>query len=167
MNFTPFETIDEVIKGGCIYWSLYDNTGKRLIFENNTQLSPEESSELLKRVILREAGEYCQIKLSARNSMERGTGGSTKIFGPYYFKLTTPSPGINQMVSTASMQGVSVAEYIGAINQVNAEKMKFLELELKQNEPGISASPMLPEGWRRQPGKSAESGRLRRISRRD
>jgi len=137
MNFTPFETIDEVIKSGCVFWSVYDNTGKRLIYENNNDLSTEESAELLKRVLGREMGEYCQIRLSARKSAERGNGGSTKTFGPYYYRLTNVAPGGFPAAIGAPSQGVSIAEYIAAINEINAEKMKRQQMELTQREPGI------------------------------
>lgn len=138
MNFTPFDTINEVINSGCIYWSVYDNTGKRLIYENNNDLTPEESAELLKRVLGREMGEYCQIRLSARKSAERGNGGSTKTFGPYYYRLNNAAPGnFPAAIGQAPSQGVSLAEYIGVINEVNAQKMERLKMELSQKEPGI------------------------------
>jgi hypothetical protein len=132
MNFTPWQTINEAILGGAKYWSVYDQSGKRLIFELNADTAPEDSADKLQSILNREAGEFVQVKLSFKNSIEKGNGGNTRGF-TYYYKLLNPGGQIN---GPANYQGggVSLADYVNALEAKNNAERERLKMELGQNQ---------------------------------
>lgn len=146
MNFTPWETIKAAIDGGAKYWSLYDSTGKRLIFENNADDVPELSAEKLYNILSREAGEFVQIRLAWKSNIQKAEGGNTRGF-TYYYRLNNPAP-----VSMAGLPGVAAAgggvplhEYVAAIEKKNEAEREKLRLELSQKEPSFLEKIATPE----------------------
>lgn len=135
MNFTPWETINEAINAGAKYWSVYDQSGKRLIFELNQDTAPDDSAEKLKSILNREAGEFVQVKLSFQSSKDKGSGGNVRGF-TYYYKL--PNPAGSFVSGPVNYQGngggVSLADYVAALEGKNNAERERLKIELTQNQ---------------------------------
>lgn len=146
MNFTPWETIKEAIEAGARFWSVYDQSGKRLIFELNNDTAPEDSADKLKAILTREAGEFVQVKLSFQSTKEKGNGGNTRGF-TYYYKL--PNPG-GQIISGPQNYnpggGVSLSDYVNALEAKNTAERERLRMELSQNQaPSFMEKIATPE----------------------
>lgn len=133
MNFTPWQTINEAILGGAKYWSVYDQSGKRLIFELNADTAPEDSADKLQNILNREAGEFVQVKLSFKNSLEKGNGGNVRGF-TYYYKLLNPGGQINGPSNFSNNGGVSLSDYVNALEAKNQAERERLKMELSQNQ---------------------------------
>jgi hypothetical protein len=133
MNFTPWQTINEAILGGAKYWSVYDQSGKRLIFELNADTAPEDSADKLQSILNREAGEFVQVKLSFKNSLEKGNGGNVRGF-TYYYKLLNPGGQINGPSNFSNNGGVSLSDYVNALEAKNQAERERLKMELSQNQ---------------------------------
>jgi len=135
MNFTPWETINEAINAGAKFWSVHDQSGKRLIFELNQDTAPEDSAEKLKAILNREAGEFVQVKLSFQSAKDKGNGGNVRGF-TYYYKL--PNPGGSFISGPSNYQGngggVSLADYVSALEAKNNAERERLKMELTQNQ---------------------------------
>lgn len=135
MNFTPWETINEAINAGAKYWSVYDQSGKRLIFELNQDTAPDDSAEKLKTILNREAGEFVIVKLSFQSSKDKGNGGNVRGF-TYYYKL--PNPGGSFVSGPATFQanggGVSLSDYVAALEAKNNAERERLKMELTQSQ---------------------------------
>lgn len=149
MNFTPWETISQAIAGGAKYWSVYDSTGKRLIFENNSDDPTELSAEKLHSLLSRETGEFVQIRLAWKSNQQKAEGGNTRGF-TYYFKLANPAPGVGGVsmpgVSVAGGAGVPLHDYVAALNKQAEAERERLRLELTaQKEPSILERIATPE----------------------
>ena len=146
MNFTPWETIKEAINAGAKYWSVYDATGKRLIFENNADEVPEQSAERLYSLLSREAGEFVQIRLSWKSNTQKAEGGNTRGFN-YYYRLSNPAPlaGAMAPVLAGPGSGVPLHEYVAAIEKKNEAERERLRMELSQKEPSILERIATPE----------------------
>jgi len=122
MNFTPFDTINEAILAGAKYWSVYDQSGKRLIFELQQDTAPEDSADKLKAILNREAGEFVQVRLSFQSVKDKGAGGNTRGFN-YFYKLPNPSGSITGPIQyTGGGMGVPLETYMIAINDANESK---------------------------------------------
>jgi hypothetical protein len=122
MNFTPFDTINEAILAGAKYWSVYDQSGKRLIFELQQDTAPEDSADKLKAILNREAGEFVQVRLSFQSVKDKGAGGNTRGFN-YFYKLPNPGGSItgpSQYIGGG--MGVPLETYMIAINDANESK---------------------------------------------
>lgn len=136
MNFTPWETINEAINAGAKYWSVYDQSGKRLIFELNQDTAPEDSAQKLQSILQREQGEFVQVKLSFQNSKDKGNGGNVRGF-TYFYKLPNPGGMIGGPVnySGAQMSGaIGMGEYMQALEAKNRAERELLKMELTQNQ---------------------------------
>lgn len=133
MNFTPWETINEAINGGAKYWSVYDQSGKRLIFELNQDTAPEDSADKLKTILNREAGEFLQVKLGYVNAKTKGEGGNTRGF-TYYYKLSNPGSGISGPMQYNGLNGgISLSDYVNVLEQKNNAEREKLKMELQQD----------------------------------
>jgi hypothetical protein len=122
MNFTPFDTINEAILAGAKYWSVYDQSGKRLIFELQQDTAPEDSADKLKAILNREAGEFVQVRLSFQSVKDKGAGGNTRGFN-YFYKLPNPGGSITGPIQyNGSGMGVPLETYMIAVNDANESK---------------------------------------------
>jgi hypothetical protein len=136
MNFTPWETINEAINAGAKYWSVYDQSGKRLIFELNQDTAPEDSAQKLQSILQREQGEFVQVKLSFQNSKDKGNGGNVRGF-TYFYKLPNPGGMIGAPVNYSGAQmsgGIGMGEYMQALEAKNRAERELLKMELTQNQ---------------------------------
>lgn len=134
MNFSAWETIGDAINAGYKFWTVYDATGKRTLYKNEIDETPEASAERLKLILSRETGEFVQIRLSQKTGEEVNKGGNIRGF-TYYYRLANP-PGLSALhtPSAPGVSGVPLDQYINAVNQVNAEKLERLKLELTANQ---------------------------------
>ena len=123
MNFTPWDTINEAVTAGAKYWSVYDQSGKRLIFEQQQDTAPEDSADKLKAILNREAGEFVQVKLSFQSIKDKGAGGNTRGFN-YFYKLPNPGGSITGPMQYNNVGGavVPLETYMIAINDANESK---------------------------------------------
>lgn len=130
MNFTPYETISEAIHAGAKYWSVYDQSGKRLIFELQQDTAPEDSAEKLKAILNREAGEFVQVRLSFQSVKDKGAGGNTRGFN-YFYKLPNPGGSINgpMQYNGAAGIGVPLDTYLGVLKDYNDLKIEYDRLK--------------------------------------
>jgi len=135
MNFTPWETINEAVNAGAKYWSVYDQSGKRLIFELQNDTAPEDSADKLKAILNREAGEFVQVKLSFMSTKEKGTGGNTRGFN-YFYKLPNPGGtiGAPMQYNGNAGAGISLTDYVNVLEQKNNAERERLKMELTQNQ---------------------------------
>jgi hypothetical protein len=143
MNFTPWDTINEAINAGAKYWSVYDQSGKRLIFELNQDTAPEDSAEKLKSILHREQGEFVQVKLSFISAKQKGEGGNVRGF-TYFYKLPNPGGTIGGapvgFPAGFSGGGVPWSEYIAVYERANRA-----ERDLDRLQNSIDRSPGLAE----------------------
>jgi hypothetical protein len=129
MNFTPWDTINEAVNAGAKYWSVYDQSGKRLIFELQQDTAPEDSADKLKAILNREAGEFVQVKLSFQSVKDKGNGGNTRGFN-YYYKLPNPGGSITgPMQYHGAGLGVPLETYMIAVNDANESKRALDRLQ--------------------------------------
>ena len=135
MNFTPWETINEAINAGAKFWAVYDQSGKRLIFELSEDTAVEDSAQKLKAILHREQGEFVQVKLSFINSKDKGNGGNVRGF-TYYYKLPNPGGTIGAPVNYSGMQngGIGLPEYMQVIEAKNRAERELLKMELTANQ---------------------------------
>lgn len=147
MNFTPFDTINEAINAGAKFWSVYDQSGKRLIFELNQDTAPEDSAEKLKSILHREQGEFVQVKLSFQSSKDKGNGGNVRGF-TYFYKLPNPGGSITAPVNYSagfSGGGVPLSDYFAVYERANKAERELDRLQFTINsEPSFAeriASP--------------------------
>ena len=145
MNFTPWETINEAINAGAKFWSVYDQSGKRLIFELNQDTAPEDSADKLKSILHREQGEFVQVKLSFQNSKDKGNGGNVRGF-TYYYKLPNPGGTIGAPVLYSGSQtgGVGMQDYLTAI-EAKYKAESNLQYELLKMQYLLNAKPSIAE----------------------
>lgn len=134
MNFSAWETINDAINAGYKFWTVYDATGKRTLYKNEIDETPEASAERLKLILSRETGEFVQIRLSQKTGEEVNKGGNIRGF-VYYYRLNQ-APGItaSHAAPAVGLNGVPLDQYISALNQANAEKMERLKIELTANQ---------------------------------
>jgi hypothetical protein len=146
MNFTPWETINEAINAGAKFWSVYDQSGKRLIFELQQETAPEDSADKLRAILNREAGEFVQVKLSFQSTKEKGNGGNTRGF-TYFYKLPNPGGSFSsQPQFNSSIGGISLSDYVNVIEQKNAAEREKLKMELqKEAAPSFAERIATPE----------------------
>jgi hypothetical protein len=135
MNFTPWETINEAINAGAKFWAVYDQSGKRLIFELTQDTAPEDSASKLMSILHREQGEFVQVKLSFILSKDKGNGGNVRGF-TYYYKLPNPGGTIGAPVNYNGMQsgGIGLPEYMQALEAKNRAERELLKMELTANQ---------------------------------
>lgn len=135
MNFTPWETINEAINAGAKYWAVYDQSGKRLIFELTQDTAPEDSASKLMSILHREQGEFVQVKLSFILSKDKGNGGNVRGF-TYFYKLPNPGGTIGAPVNYNGMQGggIGLPEYMQALEAKNRAERELLKMELTANQ---------------------------------
>jgi hypothetical protein len=145
MNFTPWETINEAINAGAKFWSVYDQSGKRLIFELNQDTAPEDSADKLKSILHREQGEFVQVKLSFQNSKDKGNGGNVRGF-TYYYKLPNPGGTIGAPVLYSGSQtgGVGMQDYLSAI-EAKYKAESNLQYELLKMQYLLNSKPTIAE----------------------
>jgi hypothetical protein len=137
MNFTPFDTINEAINAGAKFWSVYDQSGKRLIFELNQDTAPEDSAEKLKSILHREQGEFVQVKLGFQSSKDKGNGGNVRGF-TYFYKLPNPGGSITGapvgFSAGFSGGGVPWSEYISVYERANRAAREIDRLQFTMNQ---------------------------------
>jgi hypothetical protein len=145
MNFTPWDTINEAINAGAKYWSVYDQSGKRLIFELQQDTAPEDSAEKLKAILNREAGEFVQVRLSFQSVKDKGNGGNTRGFN-YFYKLPNPGGSITgpmQYNGGGASIGVPLETYLGVLKECNDLKIEYDRL--KNATPSLAQTLGTPE----------------------
>jgi hypothetical protein len=150
MNFSAWETINDAINAGYKYWSVYDATGKRPLFKNELDETPEASAERLKLILSRESGEYVQIRLNQKTGEDVNRGGAIRGF-TYYFRLNNPAPMLGSSpAQMTSPGGVPLEQYVSAIEKANNERLERIKLELTQNQaPSLLERVATPENVNR------------------